>query len=187
MTPMNDRSLLSGSPRRTAALLAVILVFVANPGASAAQQLSRSNAAAVTGTWAIGTRHFPSSGRDGCWLESAPITADSVRLQVLCRYPAPAYHLGVLDARLRMIADTVVYETREYDGTCRIRVRFAGARVFVEQEGSDIACGFGASVNVGGTYTRLSRRRPPFDLAPIERASPRRRASPRSSAVTLNG
>lgn len=156
--------------RSAGALLAVVLALAGNSGLGAAQPVSRSSVGAVAGTWAIGTKHFPSSGRDGCWLETAPIAADSVRLQILCRYPAPGYHLGVLDARLPMTTDTLVYETREHDGVCRIRVRFSGTRAFVTQEGSDIACGFGASVSIGGTYTRLSRRRPPFDLAPIERA-----------------
>jgi hypothetical protein len=48
-------------------------------------------------------------------------------------------------------------------------VRFAGNHAVVVQEGTDIECGFGAFVNVSGTYVRLNTRRPPFDLFPIER------------------
>jgi hypothetical protein len=52
-------------------------------------------------------------------------------------------------------------------------VNFAPDRAVVTHEGSgasrDSACGFGAYVDVSGTYRRLSMRRPRFELAPIER------------------
>ena len=113
---------------------------------------------------------LPADG-DGCWLEVAPFAVDSLRVQILCRYPAPGHHLGVVDARLPLRGDSVVYERSFAGDTCRIHVRFAGARANVAQEGSDRACGFGASVDVSGTYRRLAKRRPSFDLAPIERSS----------------
>jgi hypothetical protein len=138
---------------------------------SAAQQVSSPNAAALMGTYAFATEQLPSSGSDGCWLEAAPVRADSMHLQVLCRKPAPGHHLGVLDARLPFSRGPLVYETDEFVGHCRITVRFAGARAIVTQAGSDQACGFGAFVDVSGTYVRLDKRRPAFDLAPLERPS----------------
>jgi hypothetical protein len=135
-----------------------------------AQQASRSHHEAPIGTYATGTKRLPSSGSDGCWLEAALVSADTMHVQILCRYPAPGHHLGALDARLHMGGDTVVYQRRETPDECRIHMRFARGRALVTQHGSDLACGFGAFVDVSGTYIRLSSRRPPFDLVPIERA-----------------
>jgi len=54
-----------------------------------ALQGAKSRAAAPMGTYATATTHPPSSGADGCWLEAAPVSVDSIRMQILCRYPAP--------------------------------------------------------------------------------------------------
>jgi hypothetical protein len=67
-------------------------------------------------------------------------------------------------AFIRRAAPRIVYVVI---GVASITVRFAGARAIVIQEGTDQACGFGAFVDVSGTYTRIDKRRPPFDLAPL--------------------
>jgi hypothetical protein len=82
------------------------------------------------------------------------------------RAGAPSYNQGFLGARLALRAGVAVFTTTEYGGRCEIRVRFRGAQARVEQAGSDGACGFGFGVYADGTYTRTSRRRPPFDLGP---------------------
>jgi len=142
---------------------------------NAAQQPTSPRPSAVMGTYALGTTSPPWSG-DGCWLETAPVAADSMRLQMLCRRPAPGHHLGMLDARLPFRRDTLVYEKDEGVGHCRIEVRFVGDSALVNQAGigangervpSDQACGFGAYVDVSGKYVRLNKRRPPFDLSPF--------------------
>jgi hypothetical protein len=140
----------------------------------AAQHQASPTPASTMGTYGLDTKALPSATHDGCWLESAPATADSVHLQILCRRPAPGHHLGVLDVRRPFHAGTLVYDTDKFVGHCRITVRFGDERAVVTQEGRDQACGFGAYVDVGGTYLRLNNRRPPFDLAPIERRTPRR-------------
>jgi hypothetical protein len=139
-----------------------------------AQHPSSSHTMRPMGTYAEATTSLPRSGKDGCWLEAAPVAADSMHIQFFCRRPAPGHHLGALDARLPLRGDTLVYERSDLGDHCRIRVRFADGRAFVTQDGSDQACGFGAYVDVSGTYVRLDKRRPPFDLAPIERASAKR-------------
>jgi hypothetical protein len=68
----------------------------------------------VMGTYASGTHHVFAPGIDACWLEVAPSAVDSVRLQLLCRNPAPGHHLGVLDVRRRFDAGTVVSKTDEF-------------------------------------------------------------------------
>jgi hypothetical protein len=143
-----------------------------------AQRASPQRGASLMGTYAMDSRQLWRPGRDGCWLEAAPTRADSVRIQFFCRLPSPSHHLGVLDARLPLHGDSLVYEANETGQPCRIRVRFAGDSAFVAQSGSDSECGFGANVYVKGTYARLSKRRPPFDLAPIERQPPERSRKP---------
>src|ERR1700757_3067880 len=83
---------------------------------TATQHPSQPGAAAPIGTYALGTRSLASSRDYGCWLEVAPVSADSIHLQVLCRKPAPGGHLGVLDARLPWRKATLVYERNEPAG-----------------------------------------------------------------------
>ena len=154
-----------------------------------AQRPATPTAATVTGTYALGTDHVFSPGVDACWFEVAPVTADSVRLQLLCRHPGPGHHLGVLDVHRRFREGQVVYETDEFVGHCRIVITFTGHRALVTHEARganrDSACGFGAFVDVSGTYRRLSARRPSFDLAPIERQPARRRDKPPRPPASL--
>jgi hypothetical protein len=125
-------------------------------------------AAAVMGTYAMNTRRLPSVSALGCWLETAPVSADSARVQLRCTIP-PTHHMGMFDARLPVRDDTLTWDTRESGDHCRITVRFTTGRAVVSQDGTALACGFGANVNVSGVYQRLSSRRPPFDLVPVER------------------
>jgi hypothetical protein len=83
--------------------------------------------------------------------------------------PAPSHHIGVIDEHLLLRSAMVVYETNQYNGHCRIAVRFGNATAVVTQDGDAGACGLGANVNLGGVFGRISRRRPAFDLAPIGR------------------
>ena len=176
---------------RTDPLIAICstgFVFVIAGGLSA-QRPATPTAATVTGTYALGTDHVFAPGVDACWFEVAPVAADSVRLQLLCRHPGPGHHLGVLDVRRRFRGGQVVYETDEFVGHCRIVISFNGNRALVTHEARganrDSACGFGAFVDVSGTYRRVSVRRPPFDLAPIERQPARRRDEPPLPSASL--
>jgi hypothetical protein len=125
-------------------------------------------AAAVMGTYGMGTRRLPSVDAVGCWLETAPVSADSARVQVRCTIP-PTHHMGMFDARLPFQNGTLTWATQQFGDPCRITVRFANGQAVVSQHGTAAACGFGANVNVAGVYKRMSRRRPPFDLVPVER------------------
>jgi hypothetical protein len=165
---------------RRALALALAGALGSRSSVAAAQRSSKASALTAMGTYALGTKQLPSTSADGCWLEVAPTQSDSVHVQVLCRKPAPGHHLGVFDARLPMHADTLRYERGDAADRCRITMRFVANHAVVAQEGTDITCGFGAFVNVSGSYVRLNARRPRFDLAPIERAPtsgpPRRRS-----------
>ncbi len=146
------------------------LFLLAAPSIAAQSQQPRPlTPAAVMGTYGLETQELPSASRDGCWLEAAPVAADSLRIQVRCTTP-PAHHIGVFDAQEAFTKGTTVYETNKFGGRCRITMRFAEAQVVVTQDGSAQLCGFGAFVDAGGTYRRISGVRPAFDLAPIERS-----------------
>jgi hypothetical protein len=138
-------------------------------------QEPHSAAALATGTFALGTRRQPSPQRDGCWLESAPLTGDSVRVQLRCSTPR-SHHIGLLDERLQLRDNGAVFIGKRFKSGCQIAVRFTADRAVVTQHGDDQACGFGAFVNASGDYRRISRGRPPFDLAPIELRHGRRDA-----------
>jgi len=45
---------------------------------------------------------------------------------------------------------------------CRITMTFLANRMIVEQEGSDVDCGFGANVMARGTYRRVKAGKPKF-------------------------
>jgi hypothetical protein len=167
---------------RRVVALSLAVTFGSRSSVMAAQRSSNASAVAVMGTYAFATKQLPSAKTDGCWLEVAPIQSDSVHVQLLCRKPAPGHHLGLLDARLPMRGKTLHYERGGATDGCRITVRFAGNHAVVVQEGTDITCGFGAFVNVSGSYVRLNGRRPRFDLAPIERPPASGRQSSRPLA-----
>jgi hypothetical protein len=116
---------------------------------------------AVTGTYSL------VRGKDaGCIFEVAAVAADSVRLQLSCNRGAPSYNMGNLDERLALHASELIFQTTEFGGRCVLRFRFLRRRAIVTQEADNTACGFGYGVYADGTYRRVSRRRPAFDLSP---------------------
>lgn len=117
--------------------------------------------AAVTGTYELRRGHDA-----GCWLQAAPVGRDSVRVQIACSRGAPSYNSGFLEQRLAWRAGAATFTTSEFGAPCSIHIRFRAASAVVQQQGSDAACGFGYGVYADGTYTRRSRRLPPFDLTP---------------------
>lgn len=134
-------------------------IFVVLPSVALAQQQPTPAVPSVAGSYVLNW-----AGDTGCALQVAPTSADSVRLQIRCTNPPPGYHIGFLDARLPIRRDTVVYTRNEYGGPCAILVRFTSHDA--TQNGSDLACGFGASVSVSGVYRRATHTPPPFDLNP---------------------
>jgi hypothetical protein len=56
--------------------------------------------------------------------------------------------------------DTARFIPDDMEGECVITMRFTRGRLVVRQDGN---CAFGANVTAGGTYRRISRRRPVFE------------------------
>jgi hypothetical protein len=126
-------------------------------------QTARTPAAAdVVGTY----REHDRSGA-GCTIEVGDWKGGAVRVQFDCDRGAPSHHRGANDVRLPLRNGVATYEETNGNGTCTLRFAFNTQRVEVTQSGSDLACGFGAFVNIDGTYPRVSRRPPKFDLLPL--------------------
>lgn len=137
-------------------------MFVLTPQLICAQSSGTSAAKSVVGTY----REHDRVGA-GCTIEVGEPQGDIVRVQFDCNRGAPSYHHGGGDDRLRLRGGIASDESHNASGACTIRFAFDRERVTVTQRGSDIACGFGAFVNIGGTYPRVSRRQPKFDLLPL--------------------
>lgn len=72
-------------------------------------------------------------------------------------------NMGELDGTASIVGETAIYQSTEF-GTCKITIKFVRpGRINVTQEGSDADCGFGHNVNSGGTYRKVSSRKPGFD------------------------
>jgi hypothetical protein len=112
-----------------------------------------------------GSYRLRRGGDAGCWLASGRRRVDSVRLQLACSRGAPSYNSGFLAQRLALRAGVAIFATAESASGAMIRVRFRDARALVEQTVRTLPVGR-LRVHAGGTYTRTSRRMPPFDLDP---------------------
>jgi hypothetical protein len=141
---------------------AVGVMLVVIPQLLLAQGARTSGSNSVVGTY----RHF-GAAHEGCAIEVGEPKADSVRVQFDCNRGAPSYHHGANDLRMPLHSGVASYQDTNSNGTCTLRFAFARDRVKVTQTGSDLACGFGAFVNIDGTYPLVSRRPPKFDLLPL--------------------
>ena len=115
----------------------------------------------------VGTYRAYTAGGQGCTVEVGDARRDSVRVQLDCRRGDPSHHSGGMDARLLLRDGVAVDEIRDNGGLCTLRFEFKNKRVTVRQTGSDLFCGFGFGVSAIGTYPRVSRRPPKFDLLPV--------------------
>ena len=71
-------------------------------------------------------------------------------------------NVGQLDGEAAIKGDTAIYSSREF-GRCEITIKFVRpGTIKVSQDGSDAACGFGNNVTAGGTYVKVSSKKPSF-------------------------
>lgn len=63
--------------------------------------------------------------------------------------------------------DTAIFKPEGVSDECKITMKFARARLIVTQQGT---CGFGLNVTADGTYKKVSKRKPTFDLSGSGRA-----------------
>lgn len=138
------------------------VVWIAIPRLLLGQHAAAPTTPSVVGTY----RHFDAA-HAGCTIEVGERKASSVRIQFDCNRGAPSYHHGANDVRVELRDGVATYESHSTSGTCTLRFAFARDRVRVTQNGSDLACGFGAFVTIDGTYPQVSRRPPKFELLPL--------------------
>jgi hypothetical protein len=128
--------------------------------------LAQSSRASASKT-VVGTYREHDAVGAGCTIEVGEPKEDIVRVQFDCNRGAPSNHHGAGDDRLLLRAGVATYASHNASGVCTIRFAFDRERVHVTQRGRDLACGFGAFVKIDGTYPRVSRRPPKFDLLPL--------------------
>ena len=115
----------------------------------------------------VGTYRGYTPGGQGCAVQVGDPRRDSVRVQMDCSRGNPSHHAGGMDARLLLHSGVALVEINGNGGLCTLRFEFKNKRVTVKQTGSDRLCGFGVGVSATGTYPRVSRRPPKFDLLPL--------------------
>ena len=70
---------------------------------------------------------------------------------------------------------------------CRITMTFLANRMIVQQEGSDVDCGFGANVNASGTYRRVKAGKPKFTSINIRMVNQRKAQAASGTRGCLQG
>ena len=71
-------------------------------------------------------------------------------------------NVGQLDGQAAIEGDTAIYSSREF-GRCEITIKFVRhGTIKISQDRSDVACGFGNNVTAGGTYMKVSSKKPNF-------------------------
>src|SRR5688572_1018389 len=72
-------------------------------------------------------------------------------------------NMGSLDGEATIKGDVATYRSDEF-GPCTITIKFVRpGTIKVTQDGSDADCGFGHNVFAGGTYRKVSSRKPKFE------------------------
>lgn len=129
-------------------LLAVVLFVVGGSGVPS-----------WTGTWSWGGDATVAGGtlavRDD---------AEGTRFQLQISRGRPTGNMGFLEGRLTVEDGRATY--RNQDGTCAIAFAFTRRSVVLKTIGDDGGCSFGNHVHADGTYRRISRKKPKFDLIP---------------------
>lgn len=72
-------------------------------------------------------------------------------------------NMGSLDGEADIKGDVATYTSDEF-GPCTITIKFVRpGTIKVTQDGTDADCGFGHNVFAGGTYRKVSSKKPKFE------------------------
>ncbi len=149
-------------------LMIVILAVTAFSAFATNAQTSRKSvsAAEVNGTFRMNFQ-----GRFRKFSNEVKILAlggGKIRIALDLVYPyttrsgEPSVNMGGLDGEAAIDADVAKYTSE--DGKCTITIKFVKAgTIKITQDGSDGECGFGHNVMAGGTYTKVSSKKPTFE------------------------
>ncbi|HRI02217.1 MAG TPA: hypothetical protein PLL77_00625 [Pyrinomonadaceae bacterium] len=135
---------------------------------AASAQTSRSSvsAAEVNGTFRMNFQgKFRKFSND---VKILDLGGGKIRIALDLVYPyttrsgEPSVNMGGLDGKAAIEADVAKYTSE--DGKCTITIKFVKAgTIKVTQDGTDGECGFGHNVMAGGTYTKVSSKKPTFE------------------------
>jgi hypothetical protein len=133
---------------------AVALVLLAGGGAPATPSL--------TGTWTWGGEDAEEAGGTLVVIDDA----EGTRFQLQLSRGAPSYNMGFLEGRLTVKDGRATFAHVEAGMPCEIAFTFTRGSAVLERIGDDSGCLFGFQVHADGTYRRISRKKPKFDLIP---------------------
>ena len=111
----------------------------------------------VTGTYVFGDQEGTEGGG---YLVVKQLEGDQIKFELDLNRGAPNFNSGTATGTLDLKGNRAEFTTTEYDmsgKTCLISFVFQGDEVVVDQEqGSDMACGFGHAVYAHGTYKKIN-------------------------------
>ena len=154
---------------KTFVLLQVFLVLTALSAENDYGQSGRKSvpASEVNGTFRMG---FTGKFR-GNFSEIKILALGGGRLRIAMDLTYP-YELGdeitanegTLDGEATIKGDTAVYSSKDEYGQCEITIRFVKPGLIrVKDNPNAMNCGFGNHVYAGGTYHKVSSKKPTFD------------------------
>jgi hypothetical protein len=147
----------------TALVVLIVLLFLSN--ASAQRSRKSVSEAEVTGTFKMNfTGKYKKLSND---LDILALGNNKLRIAFELIYPYTvgreiSVNMGSSNGEATIKGDTAVFKSNEF-GPCTITIKFVRpGTVKVTQTGSDSDCGFGHNVFAGGTYKKVSSKRPKF-------------------------
>ena len=145
-------------------VLGFTLVFACEMNAQTSRQ--SVSAAAVNGTFRMNFQgKFRQFSND---IKILALGGGKIRIAFDLVYPyttrsgEPSVNMGELDTEADIEADIARYTSD--DGKCSMTIKFVQAgTIQVTQTGSAADCGFGHNVMAGGTYRKVSSKKPTFN------------------------
>ena len=135
---------------------AMLLLLAPNSSQGNTSGQNIVTAAQVNGTWRYKTNAFK------VWA----LGQQKLRVEFLgtYEYKTPAglmANAGSGSGIAFIEGDTATFKPEGADEDCKITMKFKRGRMIVEQEGG---CGFGHNVTASGTYRKISRGKPKFNV-----------------------
>ena len=152
--------------------LPIILCFLIITGLFASTGYGQTSRKSVTAAEVNGTFRYNFAGNfRGSFSEIKILSLGGGRLRISMDLTYP-YELddeitaneGTLDGEATIKGDTAVYSAKGYTGQCEITIRFVKPGLIkVKDNPGAIECGFGNHVYAGGTYQKVSSKKPTFE------------------------
>ncbi|MFZ1699762.1 MAG: hypothetical protein WBO10_01345 [Pyrinomonadaceae bacterium] len=150
------------------AILALLFMMTLTPEASAQKSRPSVSGTEVTGTFRMSFQGKKYKGLSNDMLISA-LGGGKLRVAFDLIYPFTlrngeiSVNMGQMEGIATIKGDTATLASDEF-GPCKITIKFVRpGEVKVTQDGSDADCGFGHNVFAGGSYRKVSGKKPNFE------------------------